>query len=64
MLTRQITADLQTIRDSLQPGRIARLIWKGISFGILARKTDGSWNISAVESLSPESTPRPMRSIR
>ena len=56
MLARQITADLQSIRDGLQPGRRARLTSKGISFGILARRIDGSWNMSAVEGLSPEST--------
>ncbi len=35
MLARQITADLQAIRNSLVPGGRARLLSKGISFGIL-----------------------------
>jgi hypothetical protein len=55
MLARQITADLQTIRNSLLPGRNAQLISKGISFGVLARNPDGSWNTSGVEGLPPQS---------
>ncbi len=55
MLARQITADLESIRDSLQPGEHVRLTSKGISFGVLARNMDGSWNTSAVEGLPPES---------
>jgi cytochrome c peroxidase len=48
MLARQITADLQAIRDSLQPGGSAELISKGISFGTISRKADGSWDFSKV----------------
>ncbi len=59
MLARQITADLQTIRDSLRPGQQTRLTSKGISFGVLTRNLDGSWNTSAVEGLPPESTASP-----
>ncbi|HXF26393.1 MAG TPA: di-heme oxidoredictase family protein [Bryobacteraceae bacterium] len=55
MLARQITADLQSIRDAIQPGGRARLMSKGISFGVLARKPDGFWNTSEVEGLPPES---------
>ncbi len=55
MLARQITADLQGLRDGLQPGQRARLISKGISFGMLARNTDGSWDTSSVEGLPPQS---------
>lgn len=55
MLARQITADLESIRDCLQPGQQARLLSKGISFGILARNVDGSWNTAAVQGLPPES---------
>jgi hypothetical protein len=47
MVARQITADLQIIRDSLQPGEHARLISKGIGFGILARNADGTWNTAS-----------------
>ena len=56
MLARQITADLQKIRDCLQPGQRAALISKGISFGVLARNPDGSWNTSAVRGLPTAST--------
>ncbi len=55
MVARQITADLQSIRDSLQPGNQAHLVSKGISFGVLARNADGSWNTSAVTGLPPQS---------
>jgi cytochrome c peroxidase len=56
MLARQITADLQSIRDSLQPGQRVALVSKGISFGVLARRGDGSWDTSEVQGLPPEST--------
>ena len=55
MLARQITADLQTIRNGIRPGQRAALVAKGISFGTLARNLDGSWNTAAVEGLSPQS---------
>lgn len=51
MLSRQITTDLRNIRDSILPGGAAELTSKGISFGILARKEDGSWNTSEVTGL-------------
>ncbi|HEX7362283.1 MAG TPA: di-heme oxidoredictase family protein [Bryobacteraceae bacterium] len=56
MLARQITADLQSIRDRLRPGQRAALMSKGISFGVLARNPDGSWDTSAVQGLPPQST--------
>jgi hypothetical protein len=55
MLARQITADLQAGRNAIQPGQRALLLSKGISFGILARNPDGSWNTSGVEGLPPQS---------
>lgn len=55
MLARQITADLQAIRDRLKPGQQAVLISKGIFFGVLARNGDGSWNTSRVQGLPPQS---------
>lgn len=55
MLARQITADLQNIRNNLQVGEQTSLTSKGISFGVLARNPDGSWNASAVQGLSPQS---------
>ena len=51
MLARQMTADLQAIRDSITPGQSKALVSKGVSFGVLARSVDGSWNTSRVEGL-------------
>ena len=51
MLARQITADLQTIRDSVPTGGSKALTSKGIAFGAISRKADGSWDISKVEGL-------------
>src|SRR5581483_10517891 len=42
-------------RNTITPGARARLVSKGISFGVLARHMDGSWNTSAVEGLPPQS---------
>lgn len=55
MLARQITADLQQIRDSLEPGKSKPLVSTGISFGRLSRYADGRWNTRAVEGLPPQS---------
>ncbi len=55
MLARQMTADLQAIRDSIPVGGSADLISKGVSFGTLARGADGSWDSSGVEGLVPPS---------
>ncbi len=51
MLAREMTADLQAIRDSIRPGQTKVLVSKGIRFGSLSRGLDGSWNTSAVEGL-------------
>lgn len=51
MLARQITADLRGIRDGIAPSGSAELVSKGISFGMLARGADGSWDVSGVEGL-------------
>jgi len=51
MLARQMTEDLQQIRDALQPGSSASLISRGVSFGTLGRNQDGSWDASAVAGL-------------
>jgi len=51
MLARQMTAELQAIRDSLQLGETKPLRTKGISFGQLTHRKDGSWDTSAVEGL-------------
>lgn len=51
MLARQMTTELQTIRDGIAPGASAALTAKGISFGTLSRNGDGSWDVSAVVGL-------------
>lgn len=55
MLARQITSDLQSIRDRMRPGQSIELISKGISFGILIRNSDGTWDTSRVTGLPPQS---------
>lgn len=51
MLARQMTAELQAIRDSLKLGETKELIAKGVSFGRLTRRKDGMWDVSQVEGL-------------
>lgn len=51
MLARQMTAELQKIRDSLVLGQTKDLVAKGVSFGRLTRNLDGSWDTSKVEGL-------------
>lgn len=51
MLARQMTADLQAIRDSTIPGHTNSLVTKGVSFGTISHNMDGSWNTSKVEGL-------------
>jgi hypothetical protein len=51
MLTRQMTAELQAIRDALELGQTQALVAKGVSFGWLTRQHDGAWNTSKVEGL-------------
>jgi hypothetical protein len=48
MLARQITADLQAIRDRCAPGQEAILTSKGIGFGVIAHRADGFWDTSRV----------------
>lgn len=55
MLARQMTAELQAIRDGLSPGDAAPLAAKGVTFGVLARAADGSWDTSGVEGLAAPS---------
>ena len=52
MLARQITEDLQQIRESIPPGQSRALLSKGLSFGSLARRPDGRWDVSRVEGLA------------
>ena len=51
MLARQITADLRAQRDTVAPGRSADLRSKGIDFGFIARRADGTWDTSGVSGL-------------
>jgi mono/diheme cytochrome c family protein len=55
MLARQMTSDLQALRDSLGPGDSVALETKGVSFGTLSRAPDGSWDIGEVDGLPPQS---------
>src|SRR3989442_1026681 len=49
MLARQMTRELQAIRDTVPPEGSAPLVAKGISFGVLSRRADATWDISGVE---------------
>lgn len=49
MLARQMTTELRSIRDEIEPGDSAALVTKGISFGTLARVADGSWDVTGTE---------------
>jgi hypothetical protein len=51
MLAREITEDLQAIRDKMHLGDRRELVSKGISFGWLARRKDGMWDTSEVVGL-------------
>jgi cytochrome c peroxidase len=55
LLARQITRDLRRARDGMTPGTSKRLISKGISYGTLARRADGTWDTRKVEGLPPQS---------
>jgi hypothetical protein len=54
LLAREITADRRAIESTIQPGRSAVLLSKGIHFGRLARNSDGTWDISGVTGLPPQ----------
>ena len=55
MLARQMTAELQSIRDGLAPGESAVLDTKGVNFGTLSRLPSGAWDVSMIEGLPPQS---------
>jgi hypothetical protein len=52
MLARQMTAELQAIRDRIALGQTAELWAKGVSFGKLTRRADAIWDTSKVVGLS------------
>ncbi|HKW34295.1 MAG TPA: hypothetical protein VJN92_14880, partial [Candidatus Acidoferrum sp.] len=69
MLSRQMTADLQAQRDATPPGASKQLMSKGISFGALTHKADGTWDTSQAQglagpSLSTKGTTPPSLIIR
>jgi hypothetical protein len=51
MLAREITEDLQRIRDTIRRGESRNLVSKGILFGRLTRRADGMWDVSEVVGL-------------
>ena len=51
MLAREMTADLQAIRDAITPGGSAALTTKGVDFGSLSRRPDGRWDTRQVKGL-------------
>lgn len=51
MLARQMTAELQATRDALAPGGSAELTTKGVLFGTLTRRADGTWDTTGVEGI-------------
>ena len=55
MLAREITADLQAIRDQIRPGETIPLVSKGIHFGELTKRRDGLWDTSRVEGVPRQS---------
>jgi cytochrome c peroxidase len=55
MLARQITADLQATRDATSLGSVRPLVSKGISFGLIGRRSDGTWDVSGITGLAAPS---------
>lgn len=55
MLARQMTADLQAIRDATLPGQSRPLGSKGVAFGSLARAPTGGWITTSVEGIPASS---------
>jgi hypothetical protein len=51
MLARQMTAELQAIRDSMPMNSTKPLVSKGVSFGTLTHRADGTWDTSQVKGL-------------
>jgi len=51
MVARQMTGDLQAIVAATPPGSSRHLMSKGVSFGTIIHKIDGTWDCSKVEGL-------------
>ena len=50
-----MSEDLRRVRNTIRPGQSAALVSKGVSFGTLARRVNGTWDASQVEGLPPQS---------
>lgn len=55
MLAREITMDLQRIRDGMRRGETRVLLAKGIDFGRITRREDGVWDVREVTGLPRQS---------
>lgn len=55
MLAREITVELQRIRDTMRRGETRILLAKGIDFGRLTRREDGMWDVRQVTGLPRQS---------
>src|SRR4051812_10107932 len=62
MLARQITADLQAVRDATLPGTYRPLLSKAIWFGAIGRRLDGTWDVSQVIGIAAPSLTTTSRS--
>lgn len=51
MLARQMTSDLQALRNATPAGGSTALVTKGVSFGTIKRNPDGTWDTSMVEGI-------------
>ena len=63
MIAREMTAELQKERGTINLGERKQLISKGISFGWLSRRMDASWDMSEVTGLPRESLVSPVPNI-
>ncbi|MBC8095602.1 MAG: hypothetical protein H7Y43_07305 [Akkermansiaceae bacterium] len=51
MLAREMTEELQLLRDGLKLGETVDLVAKGVSFGELTRRSDATWDTRAITGL-------------
>lgn len=55
MLARQMTTEIRDIAAAMAPGTSAEMLTKGVSFGMLLRNNDGTWNTTGLSGLPPSS---------
>jgi hypothetical protein len=55
MLAREMTVELQRIRDAIRRGETRILLAKGVDFGRLTRREDGMWDVRQVTGLPRQS---------